>query len=76
MLRARNLKHLRLEGPQITKTSNSYEDYIPCHLQYLQLMFIDIDLPLLKEILVRSGKSLKQLHIEQVTGLDQYGLGE
>lgn len=70
LLRARNLKVLRLEGPQIAQTKQIYEDYIPCRLQYLILMFTDITLPVFKEILIRSGRSLRSLHIEHVTNLE------
>lgn len=52
-----------------------YEDYIPCSLETLILMYSDVKLAQLEDMLCRSAVSLRNLHIEHVTSIEMMGLG-
>lgn len=107
MVRARGLKALKIEGPQIVWVQ-PWVDYIGCNLKCLILRYVNLNvsnsqqrstcirfcalegtcevgclylwrdplqMDILREILGRSGESLRILHIEHVTSLDRELLG-
>ena len=67
MLRAPNLKAIRLEGMRFS-FDKSYADFIPCKLQALILIRCEVITPIFGDLLVRSGRSLRTAHFEYLTG--------
>ena len=67
LLRSPNLRALRLEGMRVS-FDKSYAEYIPVKLHSLILVRCDVTTPVFGDVLVRSGRSIRTIHFEHLTG--------